>query len=244
VACEGYRHLKVTITPSGDRDALVVGDVRGKEDGRRGRAGQDTVIAHHRRGRFSHGQVGQSDGHHDPCAGATIGQDRPVALLDSGRYPDLRDRHGLWQVLLTLTINKAIDIVNHSERDKRAWRRTVLFSELAQGRSPGSAAGAVAAVLRRQEPDPAFIALLTDQVQWLWNQLEDDQLRAIVLLKLEGYTNAEIARQKRCAISTVERRLRLVRRRLERCLAPQAGQADDIGAPPRRPFSETSTPWA
>ena len=160
--------------------------------------------------------------------------------VDAGRYPDLQDRHGLWQVLLTLTINKAIDLVNHSRRDKRAWRRTVLFSELASGRALGSGAKALATVFQQQHPDPAFTALLADRLQWLLHQLEDDQLRSIALRKLEGYTNAEIAREERCALSTVERRLRLIRRRLERHLHEQVSQPDGAAGVPNRPFPETA----
>jgi DNA-directed RNA polymerase specialized sigma24 family protein len=160
--------------------------------------------------------------------------------VDAGRFPDLHDRHGLWQVLLTLTINKAIDLINHSERDKRAWRRTVLFSELAAGRARGSGADVLATVLNQQQPDPAFIALLADRLQWLLHQLEDEQLRSIALLKLEGYTNEEIAREERCALSTVERRLRLIRRRLERHVHQQADYSDGSTGSPNRTFSQTA----
>ncbi len=159
--------------------------------------------------------------------------------VDAGRYPDLHDRHGLWRVLLALTINKAIDLVNHSERVKRDWRRTVLLSELRRA-EPGSRARTLAAVLRDQEPDPAFTALLADRLQWLLRQLEDDQLRAIALRKLEGYKNAEIARDQGCALSTVERRLRLIRRRLERHLHEQAGPSDGRAGVSSGPFPATA----
>ena len=158
----------------------------------------------------------------------------------AGRCPDLQDRHGLWQVLLTLTINKAIDLVNHSRRDKRAWQRTVLFSELAAGSNRGSGAETLALVFEQQQPDPAFIVLLADRLQWLLHQLEDDQLRSIALRKLEGYTNAEIARTERCALSTVERRLRLIRRRLERHLHEQASQSNDDSLVPDRKYPKTA----
>ncbi len=143
-------------------------------------------------------------------------------------------------MLLTLTINKAIDLVNHTGRGKRAWRRTVLFSELAASSDHGSRANALAAVLRQRQPDPAFIALLADRLQWLLLQLDDEQLRSIALLKLEGYTNAEIAQEQRCAISTVERRLRLIRRRLECHLRQTAGQPDAAASLSNRPLSDTA----
>jgi DNA-directed RNA polymerase specialized sigma24 family protein len=134
--------------------------------------------------------------------------------VEAGRYPDLQDRNGLWQVLLSLTINKAIDVIHHAEREKRSWRRTVLLSEMAAA-EPGSSVVAFADMLRSGEPDPAFAVALADRVEWLLGRLEDEQLRRIALLKLEGHANPEIARRLGCALSTVERRLRLIRRRLE-----------------------------
>jgi DNA-directed RNA polymerase specialized sigma24 family protein len=113
-----------------------------------------------------------------------------------------------------LTINKAINLVEHVERDKRSWRRTSLFSEL-DFDDPRSGAAALTTVFRSRQPDPAFTALVVDRLQWLLRQLKDDQLREIALLKLEGRTNPEIAIQLSCALSTVERRVRLIRLRLE-----------------------------
>ena len=142
----------------------------------------------------------------------------------AGRDPDLHDRHGLWQLLLALTINKAIDLVHHSERGKRAWRRTALFSELDRD-APGSGIKALTKMLRCRQPDPAFTALMVDRLQWLLNQLGDEQLREIALLKLDGCTNPEIAGQLSCALSTVERRLRLIRLRLEQHLNDADGSS-------------------
>jgi DNA-directed RNA polymerase specialized sigma24 family protein len=41
--------------------------------------------------------------------------------------------------------------------------------------------------------------------------LPTEELRAIALAKLEGYTNAEIAARQECALATVERRLMTIR---------------------------------
>lgn len=134
--------------------------------------------------------------------------------VEAGRYPDLRDRSGLWQVLLSMTVNKAVDLIRHAGRDKRDWRRTVTQSELEEG-FPGSDAERFEAMLHSDEPDPAFASEIADQLEWLLRQLNDEQLRQIALFKLQGYTNAEIASHLGCAVSTVERRLVLVRKLLE-----------------------------
>ena len=43
-------------------------------------------------------------------------------------------------------------------------------------------------------------------------ELLDGDMRHIALLKLEGYTNEEIAAAMGCSLPTVERRLRLIRK--------------------------------
>jgi DNA-directed RNA polymerase specialized sigma24 family protein len=52
---------------------------------------------------------------------------------------------------------------------------------------------------------------MAEQTQRLLGQLGDPQLRQIALWKMEGYTNEEVASGLNCALSTVERRLRLIR---------------------------------
>jgi DNA-directed RNA polymerase specialized sigma24 family protein len=50
-----------------------------------------------------------------------------------------------------------------------------------------------------------------DEVQRLLGMLPKEEGRSVALLKLEGYTNAEIADRLGCAEGTVERRLNLNR---------------------------------
>ena len=53
---------------------------------------------------------------------------------------------------------------------------------------------------------------MAEECQRLLEMLGDDQLRSVALWKMEGYTNEEIAGKLGCAVATVERRLRLIRR--------------------------------
>ena len=62
------------------------------------------------------------------------------------------------------------------------------------------------------EPTPAFAAQAAEQYQSLLALLGDDELRSIAVWKMEGLTNQEIAARLGCAIPTVERRLRLIRK--------------------------------
>ena len=61
------------------------------------------------------------------------------------------------------------------------------------------------------EPTPELAAQVVEEVQRLLGMLRTEEVRTIALLKLEGYTNAEIAERLGCAVATVERRLNLSR---------------------------------
>jgi len=50
-----------------------------------------------------------------------------------------------------------------------------------------------------------------EEYRRLLDRLAGDRLRKLALLKKEGYTSAEIAKQLGCAQATVERVLRLIR---------------------------------
>jgi DNA-directed RNA polymerase specialized sigma24 family protein len=56
--------------------------------------------------------------------------------------------------------------------------------------------------------DPAIFA---EEVRRLLGLLKDDAQRRVAMLKLEDYTNKEIADKMDCSLATIERRLRLIR---------------------------------
>ncbi|MFZ1936279.1 MAG: ECF-type sigma factor [Thermoguttaceae bacterium] len=114
-----------------------------------------------------------------------------------GRFPELRDRDNLWPLLVVLTAHKATDLIKHQQRQKRGG-----------GARPDDAA--LETVLSR-EPTPEFSAMVAENCARLLGRLEPP-LRQIAQLRLDGYTNIEIAERLRCALRTVERRLELIRR--------------------------------
>jgi DNA-directed RNA polymerase specialized sigma24 family protein len=123
-----------------------------------------------------------------------------------GRFPQLRDRDNLWPLLVVLTVRKAQDLVKYEEREKRGGGR-------GNGRLPDG--GDIEAVLSR-EPSPEFSAMVAENCTRLLDRLEPAE-RQIALLRLEGYTNTEIASRLGCALRTVERRLELIRRIWDPC---------------------------
>jgi DNA-directed RNA polymerase specialized sigma24 family protein len=129
---------------------------------------------------------------------------------EQGQFPDLADCDNLWPLLVLITERKAIDLVQHQSRAKRGRGQVRGESGLAPTGADSSQPGWDR--LKGKEPTPAFAAQVSEAFQNLLACLPDEDLRAIALWKMEGYTNAEIAQMQGCAAVTVERRLRLIRR--------------------------------
>lgn len=124
---------------------------------------------------------------------------------EQGRFPRLDDRDDLWQVLFVLTDRKAIDLIQHESRKKRDWRLT----------QPADAERMSARELAGAEPDPAYAAEVAEECQRLLSLLRAEGLRDLAVRKMEGYTSEEIADLLQCSVTTVERRLRLIRKEWE-----------------------------
>ena len=134
---------------------------------------------------------------------------------EQGRFPRLEDRDDLWQVLVMITARKVCDLKEHEGRGKRDWRRT-----RAARRDPAADESFFPELIGR-EPDPAFAAQVAEEYQRLLGRLRDDGERKIVELKMAGHTHEEIkeilkAERGACSLSTVERKLALIRKRWER----------------------------
>jgi DNA-directed RNA polymerase specialized sigma24 family protein len=147
-----------------------------------------------------------------PCRGAD-GEDVALSAFASfcraaseGRFPDLSDRDDLWALLVTIAARKAADLLARERRRKRGGGK--VRGESAFGPPDGEGLDGVEGA----EPTPELAAEAADEVRRLLARLPDEELRRIALAKLEGRTNAEIAAELPCALATVERRLRLIRR--------------------------------
>jgi DNA-directed RNA polymerase specialized sigma24 family protein len=130
---------------------------------------------------------------------------------EQGRFPDLNDRDNLWRLLVVLTRRKAA----HAKRDERRQKRgggAVLDQAalLRSARAEQEQADFDFAI--SEDPTPAFAAQMGEACESLLRRLDAHGLRGLAVAKMEGYTNAEIAAQFGCCVSTVERRLQLIRR--------------------------------
>ncbi|MDP6446247.1 MAG: sigma-70 family RNA polymerase sigma factor [Pirellulaceae bacterium] len=119
------------------------------------------------------------------------------------QFPDMVDRDDLWRVLLSITRRKAIDQVRRQQRQKRGG------AELEQAES----VSLDQLVADKLGPIQSLIDL--ELVEHYLQSLEDAGLEEIAKCKLDGHTNVEIAARIQRSVPTVERRLRLIRRKWE-----------------------------
>jgi DNA-directed RNA polymerase specialized sigma24 family protein len=132
---------------------------------------------------------------------------------EQGLFPDLKDRDGLWALLIVLTARKAADLVKGQRREKRGGGQVQGDSALRPAGGDSGAGGFDA--LEGDEPTPEEAAILVEEVEALLGRLRGPALRQVAVWKLEGYGNAEIARMHGCSVPTVVRRLAIIRRLLK-----------------------------
>ena len=118
----------------------------------------------------------------------------------ANRLPDMQDRSDLWQSLILITAGKVID----------AKRRE--FSQKRGGTTTEKIPMHLMDLVQNNEQDPALAAMFSEQFESLLNLLEERELQEIAILKLEGFTNEEIAERLDCGERTVKRRLAVIRR--------------------------------
>jgi RNA polymerase sigma factor (sigma-70 family) len=120
----------------------------------------------------------------------------------AGQFRRLNDRDDLWQILALITARKAIDLRNYEGRQSRKTGQVRSLTEMTREGLE---------TIGGDEPTPELAAQLAEESQRLMEQLGDPGLRSVALLKLEGYTNDEIAARLGCVTSTVERKLARIR---------------------------------
>ena len=145
--------------------------------------------------------------------------------IDTGQLDELVSGGQAWAVLARLTHNKAIDSVRYNQAMSRggAGARPNSPEQTASRQSPTTRLGLAGGKLsssngtRAQKPRPLPLEAVADQTQRtaedqavshetlaiFLEQLSEATLRGIVALKLEGFTNDEIAEKLGCATRTV-----------------------------------------
>ncbi len=120
--------------------------------------------------------------------------------LRSGQLPELNDRDGLWRLLIVMTARKANDYA----KTARAQKRTNGIE------NPDVSLHAISE-LRDTQLEPSIEVMMEEQCQTMLKALGDPVLESVVLLKLEGYSNVEIAERLKYSRRTIQRMLELVK---------------------------------
>ncbi len=101
---------------------------------------------------------------------------------------------------MTIVTRKIADNHQHQTRQKRNRDRT---QQLADADTELS--------LADRELSPQLAAECSEEIERLVGTLEHEDLKSIAVMKMEGFTNQEIAHHFQCSLTSVERKLRTIR---------------------------------
>jgi DNA-directed RNA polymerase specialized sigma24 family protein len=128
--------------------------------------------------------------------------DRFFRAAKDNRFSRLHDRDDLWQILLVLTERKVADHYRAAAAQKRG------------GNAPRDERARSVDDLREladQDPGPEFIAIFNESLARALRRLGEPTTREVALLRMEGFENREIAARLQIGLSSVERKLRVIR---------------------------------
>jgi DNA-directed RNA polymerase specialized sigma24 family protein len=144
-------------------------------------------------------------------------EDVALSAMDSfcravaaGRYPQLKDRDDLWRLLVTITSHKAVNQFRRARAAKRGSGH-VRGDSVFVVNDPADTPPGIDQLLGT-EPTPELAVMMAETCEELLSQLGDETLSKIAQLKLEGYTNGEIANDLGCTERSVERKLARIRK--------------------------------
>ena len=140
-------------------------------------------------------------------------------LWDAAKHNQLdsvQDREALSRLLAKITTQRAIDLLRSEQRQSRgggAVRGDSVFP------SDDSDQGIGFGAVTDKGLTPELEVMAEEETRRLLRALKDDELASIAVAKMDGFTNREIGDLLECSQSTVERSLRLIRKKWRRELA-------------------------
>ncbi|MEM6688770.1 MAG: sigma-70 family RNA polymerase sigma factor [Planctomycetota bacterium] len=129
--------------------------------------------------------------------------------FSSGRFDgrSQKDPDAVWPLLVTLTLNKAVDQIRRDNRLKRGGGADGDVRWAAQGPE-------LLSQLADASPQPELVAMAEESLQSMFDAIKeraDEDLEAVIKLSVEGLSTPEIAEQLGCSKRTVQRKLRTAR---------------------------------
>ncbi len=122
------------------------------------------------------------------------------SAIQAGRYEELEDRDQLWKLLTVIAVNKVKNRVRNGARIRRGGQD----NHVANG-DPH-----LQNLISSNLPVDDDV-MMQEECERLLSLLQQDELKQVAVLKVEGYTNVEIADHLMCSRRSVQRRLNLIR---------------------------------
>ena len=128
--------------------------------------------------------------------------------IEAQKFPNVGDRDNLWALLVVIASRKIINRNRYDNQQCRNGSRTLGESVLQNASDAETPLNNIPA----REPTPELSAEVADLSQHLLQLLPETDLQQIVLLKLEGHTNDEVAERMSLTRRTIQRKLERIRR--------------------------------
>jgi DNA-directed RNA polymerase specialized sigma24 family protein len=122
-----------------------------------------------------------------------------------GRFDQISDRDELWRLLFTITAHKIVEKTRHAARQKRGGGQIRNEASLCQDGD-----GKIDAIAS-DEPTPELLVEMDDEYRHLMEMLDEPSLQKAASLRLQSWTNEEIADRLGITRRSVERKLNRVR---------------------------------
>ena len=142
-------------------------------------------------------------------------EDVAISVFDSlcggaaaGRFDHPQGRDDLWKLLTAITATKTVDQIR---------QRSAMSRNENQVRGDSVSVNQAGDDATEQEPvtnlamTPDFLVIMNQQCRQLFGALPDSSQQEVARLKLDGFTNQQIAAQMGITIRSVERKLNLIR---------------------------------
>ena len=142
--------------------------------------------------------------------------------VQQNRFPKLNNRGDLWQILAMLVDRRATDKIRRQVNKKSGGGKVRGDSAFI---GPNDSRGAGINSFADNEPTADLAAEFVEELAVRLQGLKNDEYRQIALLKLQNYTNKEIADKIRSSVRTVERCLNNIRKNW------QQGSSDESSEP-------------
>lgn len=140
----------------------------------------------------------------------------------SDRFTRLENRDDLWQILLMMTERRVADQYRKSHAQKRGSGRVVSVERIT---GDDSMQIDQLQELADSAPTPEFAAAFADQIDVAFRQLPEG-VREVAVLRMEGHSVKDIAEEVGISVSSVERKLRLIRTEWQNFSSESGGSPD------------------